>query len=279
MCILLFVTACFWRPDSHKVPIDASNTNVSSPAASPENPPSNYSSFRDIGDFKVEHDAPRSEKFVEIDRRIRADKLLEKAADKLNAALSLPRDITLRSAECGRVNAYYRPEGPSVTVCFELMDHFYKVFRSAGVASDAAYDKMFDAVRFVFLHEVGHALIDIYSLPITGNEEDAADRCSAYINIEELGQDGVNSVLAAAEAFEIEAKRGGPSRLDLADEHLLSEQRFYNSLCMLYGSNTAKYQYLVTDKTLPAERANRCQQEYSRSKTSWTSLLEPYRRR
>ena len=138
---------------------------------------------------------------------------------------------------------------------------------------------MFDTVRFVFLHEVGHALIDLYALPITGNEEDAADRCSAFINIEYLGKDGVDAVLAAAKAFEIDSKRSGPSRLDLADEHLLQEQRFYNSLCMLYGSDTAKYQYLVTDKILPSERAGRCQAEYTRSKNSWTSLLEPYRRK
>ncbi|KXK00049.1 MAG: hypothetical protein UZ17_ACD001002324 [Acidobacteria bacterium OLB17] len=271
--LLLLVTACFWR--SEKSP------TVNTPAAAPtvEGQPSNFIADQDNGDFKVDHGSPRSARFAEIDRQIRSAKLLEKAADKLNAALILPRDVTLRTSECGRVNAFYTPKDPSVTVCFELMDHFYKVFRSAGESSAEAYDQMFNAVRFVFLHEVGHALIDLYTLPITGNEEDAADRCSAYINIEYLGKDGVDAVLAAAKAFEIDSKRSGTDRLDLADEHLLQEQRFYNSLCMLYGSDTAKYQSLVTDRTLPPERAGRCQAEYSRSKSSWTSLLEPYRRK
>lgn len=272
--LLFVITACVWRSDR----VDPTATK---PATAPTvtAPSSNYISENDQGDFKVDHRDVQSAKFAELDRQVRNAKLLEKAADKLNAALALPRDVTLRTAECGRVNAFYTPKEPSVTVCFELMDHFYKVFRSSGESSEEAYNQMFDAVRFVFLHEVGHALVDLYALPITGNEEDAADRCSAYINIEYLGKDGVDAVLAAAKAFEIESKRSGSSRLDLADEHLLQEQRFYNSLCMLYGSDTVKYQYLVTNKTLPSERAGRCQAEYSRSKNSWTSLLEPYRRK
>src|SRR5690606_21133284 len=272
--LLLLITGCVWRSDR-------SEPTAAKPVATPtaEGPSSNYISDTDQGVFKVEHQDIRSAKFAELDRQVRDAKLLEKAADKLNAALAPPRDVILRTAECGRVNAFYTPKDPSVTVCFELMDHFYKVFRSSGESSTEAYNQMFDAVRFVFLHEVGHALIDLFALPITGNEEDAADRCAAYINIECLGKDGVDAVLAAAKAFDIESKRSGSNHFDLADEHLLQEQRFYNSLCMLSGSDTARYQYLVTHTILPPERAVRCQAEDTRSKNSWTALLEPYRRK
>ncbi|MBX3283128.1 MAG: hypothetical protein KF756_11690 [Acidobacteria bacterium] len=273
-CILLLVTACVWRSDRED---PVSKKPVSAPTT--ETPASNYIPDEDHGDFKVDHQQLKTAKFTRIDAKIRDSKLLEKAADKLNAALTLPRDVILRTAECGRVNAFYTPKEPSVTVCFELMDHYYQVFRSSGESSDEAYNQMFDAVRFVYLHEVGHALVDLYALPITGNEEDAADRCSAYINIEYLGKDGVDAVLAAAKAFALDGKRGNANRLDLADEHLLQEQRYYNSLCMLYGSDTTKYQYLVTDKILPSERAARCQAEYTRSRNSWAQLLEPYLRK
>lgn len=88
--------------------------------------------------------------------------------------------------------------------------------------------------NFVFLHELGHALIDTYQLPVTANEEDEADRCSSYICIEELGQEGVESLLMAADAFAIESKMSkGPDARSMADEHLLKEQRFFNSLCMV----------------------------------------------
>jgi len=158
------------------------------------------------------------------------------------------------------------------------MEQFFSDFKSGGYEDKKAYDMMFDATRFVFLHEIGHALIDVYKLPITANEEDAADRCSSFINLEELGQDGVKAVLAAAEAFQIESKASSGHRPNMADEHLLQEQRFYNSLCMLYGSNPDKYPVIVEKGFLPKERAARCPTEYQRTVESWQSLLEPWRK-
>jgi hypothetical protein len=158
------------------------------------------------------------------------------------------------------------------------MEHFYQTFRSDGRTDTEAYQQMFDAVRFVFLHEIAHALIDKYKLPIIGNEEDAADRCAAYINLEELGEAGVKAVLAAADAFLIESKQNASGQRNMADEHLLSEQRFYNSLCMIYGSNTGKYSKIVTEGYLPKERAVRCATEYQKSVDGWVNLLAPWRK-
>ena len=83
---------------------------------------------------------------------------------------------------------------------------------------------------------------------------------------------------AAADAFAIESKRRTNGRQDLADEHLLKEQRFYNSLCMIYGSNSAKYESIVTKGYLPKERAVRCENEYQRTSDSWRNLLQPWRK-
>jgi hypothetical protein len=232
----------------------------------------------DNGDFVVKHLEVSNARYLEIDRQIKEEKLLEKAADKLNRSLILPYDVDLITKDCGEVNAFYDANNHSVTVCYELMEHFYNVFRSSGLEDQKAYDKMFDAVRFAFLHEIGHALIDTYNLPITGNEEDAADRCSSFINLTELGEDGVNAVLAAADAFAVESKNTSATKRNLADEHLLQEQRFYNSLCMIYGSNTTKYSYILDEQYLPRERAVRCPQEYERTVDSWSNLLAPWRR-
>jgi hypothetical protein len=233
----------------------------------------------DKGDFVVKHSSVRNEKFEEIDKQIKEDKVLEKAADKLNRSLSLPHDIPLRTKDCGTINAYYDPKDNSITFCYELMEHFYNLFKSTGMSASEANTRMNKAINFVFLHELGHALIDSYKLPITGNEEDAADRCSSYICIEELGQEGVDSILAAADAFAIESKMSkGPDARSMADEHLLKEQRFFNSLCMVYGSDPNKYSAIVTENYLPKARAARCPSEYSRTAQSWENLLEPWRK-
>ncbi len=281
--ILFVITACVCRSNRDSAPAASPTpeSSVETKAIQPKNiaeKKENDGKKTDSGDFIVEHIPVENPRYEEIDREVKEDKTLEKAADQLNRSLSLPNDIILRTKDCGEINAFFSSDDQSVTVCYELMEHFYKLFRSEGLNDEKAYDNMFDAVRFAFLHEIGHALIYNYNLPITGNEEDAADRCSSFINLTELGEVGVRSVLAASNAFKIESKGNVQSERNLADEHLLQEQRSYNSLCMTYGSNPAKYAFIVDKGYLPPSRADRCPDEYKRTAKSWSLLLAPWRK-
>jgi len=280
LTIFIVVTdSCDYRSSRNSEPAANAPSSVkTAESATKDDKKSIENKREDKGDFIVEHLRVEDARFNEIDRQVKDEKLLEKAADKLNRSLILPNDIRIKTKDCGEVNAFYDAGEQSVTVCYELMEHFYKVFRSDGLNDEKAYDKMFDAVRFAFLHEIGHTLIDTYNLPVTGNEEDAADRCSSFINLTEFGEDGVNAMFAAAEAFSIESKNGSSDKRNPADEHLLQEQRFYNSICLLYGSNTEKYAYMLEENYLPRERAARCPQEYERTVDSWSSLLAPWRK-
>jgi hypothetical protein len=274
---LVLVTACFCKPDRQSGPsTDSDEPTVSGPSKSPQSD-NRKSEKADKGDFLVEHLDVATPRYIEIDKQVKDKKLLTNAASQLNRSLSLPHDIPLRTKDCKEVNAYYDSRDHSITMCYELMEYFFKTFKSDGRDDAEAYEKMFSAVRFVFLHEIGHALIDAYKLPIMGGEEDAADRCSSFINLKELGEEGVEAVFAASEAFAIESKRATGKR-NLADEHLLSEQRFYNSLCMLYGSNPSKYSRILSEGILPKERAVRCPNEYQRTVDSWITLLQPWRK-
>ncbi len=281
--VWLLVSACVFSTGK-EAPVADSNSPTNS-ANSPSNLSNTPTSAQkpnkkeDKGDFIVEHLGVTNARFTDLDQKIKREKLLEKAADDLNKALILPNDIYLRSKDCGEVNAEFDPQTQSITVCYELMEHFSNLFRSDGMKPEEADQKMFDAVRFAFLHEVGHALIYNYKLPIAANEEDAADRCSSYINIEELGETGVRAVLAASDAFRIESKQKTSAKRDYSDEHLLQEQRFYNSLCMIYGSDAEKYEYFVKDGYLPKERAARCPTDYQRTVEGWVNLLEPWRKK
>lgn len=276
------VTACFWRSEKdYGVASDEprlSDTNTAPFAPAPVSAKPSGEKRPDDGDFIVEHLEVTTPRYVEIDREVQKEKLLTKAADKLNRALILPQNIYLRTKDCKEANAFYDSRDRSVTMCYELMEHFFRTFINGGSTEQIAYNKMFDAVKFVFLHEMGHALIDSYKLPVAGNEEDAADRLAAYVNLTELGEEGVRAVLAAAEAFDIESRSRSTEKRRMADEHLLQEQRFYNSLCMIYGSNPSRYANFVTDGFLPKERAARCPNEYQRTVDSWMSLLEPWRK-
>ena len=284
LLILIIITGCVCRSDRDNGEIEPTSSPTSANLVEKTTPlikdisDDDKNKKKDEGDFKVEHIAVKDPRYLDFDRKIKEKKELEKAADRLNQALILPNDITLRTKDCGEANAFYDPNDQSVTVCYELMEHFYKVFKSDGDSDQKASDYMFDTVRFAFLHEIGHALIDTYNLPITGNEEDAADRCSSFINLEELGDDGVRAVLAAADAFRIESKGSPVKTRDLSDEHLLQEQRSFNALCMTYGSDSTKHANIVNDGYLPKARAERCPSEYQRTAKSWSELLAPWRK-
>ena len=281
LAILIAATiSCVYRSgrDSESAAAPSVTPAKTSEPATNQSKKSDAVKKEDAGDFIIEHSATKNARHDGIARQIKDEKLLEKAADKLNRSLILPHDIVLKTKDCGAVNAFYSADERAVTVCYELMRHFYEVFRRDGLDDEKAYGKMFAAVRFAFLHEIGHALIDVYNLPISGSEEDAADRCSAFINLTELGADGADAVIAAAEAFGIESKNDSPDKQNLAGEHLLQEQRFYNSICLLYGSDAEKYAYLREKNHLPRERAEHCPQEYERTVNSWSSLLASWRR-
>lgn len=278
LAVFLLVTACVYRSDKNSGRDDAEPVQSSPTPNQKDTSRDSADKKTDNGDFLVEHIPVENPRYNEIDRQVKEEKLLETAADKLNRSLMLPYDITLRTKDCGEANAFYEEKDHSITVCYELMEHFFRLFKSTGMTDDAAYDKMFDAVRFAFLHELGHALIDAYKLPILSNEEDAADRCSSYICLTELGDEGVKAVQAASDGFAIESKTASKEGRSLADEHLLQEQRFYNTLCMIYGSDAAKYDYLVTQNYLPQARAARCPNEYERTVQSWSDLFKPWRK-
>jgi hypothetical protein len=61
-----------------------------------------------------------------------------------------------------------------------------------------------------------------------------------------------------------------------ADEHSLNSQRFYNILCLIYGSDPERYEAFVEAELLPAGRAARCPSEYTQKDESWSTVLEPW---
>jgi Putative metallopeptidase len=234
--------------------------------------------YQDVGDFVVEYAAQNSSRYSEIDSRFRDEKVLENAAAKLNKSVALPKDITLQTNECGEINAFYDPNNSTIIVCYELMEHFFTLFQNSGKSESDSYDLMFDATRFVFLHELGHALIDVHDIPVAGSEEDAADRLSTYICLEQLGEEGANSTIAAAQAFSIESKDSKENPA-FYDNHKLGQQRFYDIMCSLYGFSKTKYADVVTEGLLPKDRAVSCENEYKKLVNSWGKLLSPLRKK
>jgi hypothetical protein len=145
----------------------------------------------------------------------------------------------------------------------------------AGVPADEVDAAVAGATVHTVYHELGHALVDLYQLPITGREEDAVDQLATFLLADGTEQ-GEQAALDAAEAFLIDADQ--VDEMAYSDEHALGQQRFYNIVCWVYGQDPEAHADLVGEEYLPEERAQGCQHEYEQLATSWTKLLQPHLR-
>ena len=227
---------------------------------------------------RVVYALPKEPKHQPIHDALRERGILEVLRTLLNP-FRLPRQLTLEVKGCdGKVDAYY--DDGTATLCYEYVEliqqHAPKVGTPGGVMPA---DAMVGAIIDTFLHEAGHAVIDMLEIPVLGREEDAADFFSAYILLQFPPDDAHRLIqgvgfMIASEAKEALAK---PQTLKtFADEHGLPAQRHYNLLCIAYGSNPETFGNAVLRGMLPKERADGCAEEYKMLERAFQKLILPY---
>lgn len=130
--------------------------------------------------------------------------------DGLKGLFAFP-DFDIHVQPCGRINAF---SNPNVTMCTELLDDLQR----KGVPA---------AELFIFYHEIGHSLLNLWGLPGYDNE-DTADEFATMIMLLTNQQE---AALQAAQWF---ASNGSQSEAEskalVDDRHTLSVQRARNVL-------------------------------------------------
>jgi hypothetical protein len=233
--------------------------------------------IQDKGDFKVVYNKLKNKEYAQLQKEFQEGKVLESIVADLNETFALPTNVYVTFTECDQANAFYDPETRKLSMCYELIENYYEIFAKHEKSQDALDDAVVGAIIHTFYHELGHALIHIYDLPITGKEEDAVDQLSTFI-LADGTPEGEKAAIDGARAFYLEARQQETDIDELAywDEHSLSMQRFYNIICLVYGQNEKKFAYLVKKGVLPEDRAGRCAGEYEQVEKAWTTLLAPY---
>src|SRR5690606_365099 len=83
----------------------------------------------------------------------------------------LPRPIRYVMAECGRADAFYSRDNNEVVVCYEqlrqLLERGEEFARAQQLGDDYPRRYVIANLRYILLHETGHALIDLLDLPTT----------------------------------------------------------------------------------------------------------------
>ncbi len=240
----------------------------------------------DRGDFQVEFGS-----FKKANRSVggmlRRSKAMEKVAAEVNTRWALPRDIpVVFSDEIDEGPAFFPDleidkQGTKLSFIhfpgsFLTLEHRELRKQLRGVRGISARQATIAANEFVLAHEIGHALVYELKLPVTGREEDAVDGFAAYL-LAKNPKFGPLTALSAAMFFAaLTDLRGKLSDTDFADEHSIHEQRVYQFLCWMYGSDRKRFKGIVGPDLLPHSRAVRCGDEWRQVNRSWNALLAPH---
>jgi hypothetical protein len=219
------------------------------------------------------HYGPADPDFEDFRAGLIANRFLDTIAARLNDSLRIPRDIVLETAHCDEPNASYDENTHRVTLCYEL----FKALSDRFAKSPGGEYVVTGTVVFALMHELGHALVDVLQLPITGKEEDAVDQLATILLLQQ-GAPGDSLAFGAVGWFVTNARHNVLDDLAFADDHGLDSQRVYNIICWIYARDPTRYPEIVTDNWLPEHRRDKCPAEYRRLVDSWRRILAPYRR-
>jgi len=131
---------------------------------------------------------------------------------------------------------------------------------------------------FVGFHEMGHALIGELRLPVLGREEDAADAFATLAMLQEDTEFSVNVLVQAARGWFLTDRRDRKlgEMLSFYDEHGLDQQRAYEIVCLMVGSNAEDFKGLADWVQMPQTRQKTCRVDYSKAKYAWETVLNTY---
>lgn len=219
---------------------------------------------------------------------IRKSRVLEQVADWVNKSVALPHDLVVKvtgKVPPGVTDAVTQPDGrtifvtsPFLTQIEGVLSNVVKTVKRPALFPEARFnadDLTALSTQFIFGHEMGHALQRQLLLPNLGLEEDAADGFASFYTVNEVGPD---PSLAAAILFDELAREEGKLTLEgLSSDHPVTQQRVFNFLCYLEGSDPKRFQGpLVGTGYLPKTRAPLCPQAWAMLDYGWWTQLQPH---
>jgi Putative metallopeptidase len=215
---------------------------------------------------------------------LREDRVLEDMQGILSP-FRLPEELTIKTTECGMVNSWYSRENskPTVTLCYELLRHILQSLpKDTGPGGITPRDAAVGQFFWLTTHEVGHAMFDLFKVPIFGHAEDAADNFAGYIMLQ-FGKERARRLIAGgawAWRMYVADYRTNPivhtQLAGFASNHGQPEERFYNLMCLAYGADPVTFADLTQDGYLPPNRSPTCRFEYDTLAYAFHREISPH---
>ena len=139
---------------------------------------------------------------------------------------------------------------------------------------DTRYDIALSNIILIMHHEIGHALVDQFGLPVIGQEEDAVDAFATLMVLETNDEPAPILLDSAAMWFAFDrifTADGGEHAF--YDEHDLDIQRAYRILCIAHGYDPDTFAEEARKRAIPDERLETCEYDAALALESWDLLL------
>lgn len=210
--------------------------------------------------------------------QLEKSKRVQQVVDAMGV-FALPRDVPVIATDAktckDNTNAFYLPKEHAILLCYAFSEAIYKSFLAKGDDDQKASTKTLNAITFLLIHEMGHALIQELELGVTGKEEDAVDELSALILIQAKKSDWA---ITGPQAMVNITEKQDAEHPAYFDEHSLSPQRLADMACMVFGSDPENHPELAKMPEL-RPRLEKCEGFFKQKDAAWTKLLEPHYRK
>ena len=224
--------------------------------------------------IEIAYVKPGKSHLMPVYERLKKREFLEQLKQFLSP-LKLPVKLRITAYECGVTNSYWSGRAEGLSLCYEWPDWLERMAPAdKSPEGFPRQDIILGAFLQVVFHELGHAMFDIYNVPMFGREEDAADQMAGFI-LWQFGEEVARRTLPGSAYFWRE--EGGNWTRDLfSDTHGNPMQRYYNYLCMAYGGKPETFRDLVDNGLLPKGRAANCPREFQQIRNAFVKTILPH---
>lgn len=230
-------------------------------------------SFAKIG---VEYLATKTSQDKVNLEKIKKNGITQRVIELMDETVNLESNLKIQYG--GEDGPLFDSEHQALLMPYSFITEIEEQFNTLEPAlSESEMQQAIDSVlAHTLLHEIGHSLVYVNGLPVLGREEDAVDSFATVWLLEGF-EDGQQMAFDAALMFALESEEIDEfMEEDFWGEHSLDKQRYYQTLCLIFGSDPEAMQKKtdIFDEAFVEERGESCSDDYEIVKESWQFLTE-----
>lgn len=142
-------------------------------------------------------------------------------------------------------------------------------------ANKSAKEFAEDVLLHVVLHEISHALVREFDLPVLGNEETMGDAFATYYVIEYMPDRALDVLTARVSSLIIESKEVPKNEWSVSGEHNNDARRAHQIAALAIAANFEKFSALADLLRMSESDISRARDYGTEIHRSWRRILKP----